>query len=208
MSLILRSDLLRALSLDSQARLTTDPNRPVRLGAGDGVKTTWDTPFSEATALKGYVDGTLVPGTTLKVATGTDGVDQIQFPSAPALGKVVAVSADGLAVNTVVLDEAISQAEQIVQSAVQSAGYTWPVTGDALKVVEPLIVGLVKWLLRDRRDLEERSDMPEWIRMQLTRIATGEWKLPPGTPVVVDTSISADSLSYGSEAQVFTEDQA
>lgn len=203
MSLISRSELV--LSLDSQARMTTDPNRPIRLGSGNGATTTWDTPFIEATTLKGYVDGALVTGTTLKRATGTDGVDQIQFPSAPTSGKIVAVSADGLAINVVVLDEVIAQAEKIVKASVQSAGYVWPVTGDALDTIQPLLVGLTKWRLRDRRDLDDRNDMPEWIRMQLTRIAKGEWRLPVGTPVVAPPSTTSDSLAYGSDESVFTE---
>lgn len=203
--LIARSDLLRALSLDSQARLTTDPNRPVRLGVGNGVRKVFDTPFLEATTLKGYLEGNLISGTTMKKAAGAGGLDQIKFAAAPGSGRLVSVSADGLAINTVVLDEAISQAEQMVQASVQSAGYAWPVTGNALESVTPLIVGLVKWLLRDRRDLDDRADMPEWIRMQLTRIANGEWKLPPGTRVVSESaSSSRDSLSYGSDEPVFT----
>lgn len=209
MSLISRSELVRTLSLDSQARMTTDPNRPVRLGAGDGVKTTWDTPFTEASSLKGFVDGVLVTGTTLKIATGTDSVDQIQFPAAPALGKVVAVSADGLALNIANLAEALDDAENRMEGSVLSAGYQWPVTGAALRAVTPEIVREVKEILRLRRDLEVprnaagRTPQEQWRY----NMAKGDIKLPPDTPLAAATPTDSTSVLYGSEASVFNEDE-
>lgn len=205
MSLISRSDLLRALSLDSQAQLSSDLNRPIRIATADGVLSTWDTPFLEATALRGYVNGALVAGTTLGMATGTDGVDRITFPSPPALGAIIAVAADGGAINWAVVSEAVSQAEQLLRSAVQSAGYAWPISGAALEAETPVIVALTKWLLRDRRSTadEERSGMPTWLRDHLADLAKGSIKLPPGTALAgVDTT----TVSYGSEEQVFAEE--
>lgn len=206
--LIPRSELVRTLSLDSQARMTTDPNRPVRLGTGDGLKTTWDTPFIEASTLKGYVDGVVVTGTTLKMGTGTDGVDQIQFPSAPATGKTVAVSADGLAVNLTNLTEAQDDAENRMEGSVLSAGYQWPVTGAALRTITPEIVREVKEILRLRRDLEVsrnasgRTPQEQWRY----NLAKGDIKLPPDTPVASVTSTDSSNLLYGSEESVFNED--
>lgn len=206
MSLVDRSHLLRALSLDSQARTTTDPNRPVQVGTGDGVTRVFDTPFLEATTLKGYVGGALVTGTVLKKATGADGVDQIQFSTAPASGEAVSVSADGLAINLAVLEEVLDQAEAEMEGSVRSAGYSWPVTGDALRILTPKIVSEVKELLRFRRDLDVprnaagRTPQEQW-RFEL---ATGKVRLPINTPVESQSLSSTESLAYGSDETVFS----
>ena len=46
------ADLLAALSQDSQAKLTTDTTRRFVVGSGDGLETTFTTPFLEITSIK------------------------------------------------------------------------------------------------------------------------------------------------------------
>lgn len=193
------------MSMDSQARTTTDPARPVRVGVGDGYTTVFDTPFLEATTLKGFVDGTEVTGTALLRASGADDTDQIRFTAAPAAGTIVSVSANGTAINLVVLDQAIEQAEMNMKGAVQSAGYAWPVTGDALDIVTSQIVSEVTELLRLRRGLDVprnaagRTPQEQW-RYDL---ATGKFRLPSNTPAD-SVSTPQSGLAHGSYRPVFT----
>jgi phage gp36-like protein len=149
-----RSDLLAAISQDSQAKLSTDPSRVWPVGTGDGLKTTFDTPFLEATTLKAFVDGEEVtsPAPTLSRGTGTGGRDQVVFGTAPAEGAVVAVSADAKAINADVLDA--------VATAVSSDmdGYLHaylPISDAALRAtLKYKGILLAKMRLRGRRNVD------------------------------------------------------
>lgn len=177
------ADLIRAASWDTLARLSSDPSQPYSLGTGNGVTTEWDTPFTRASSLKGYVDGAVVTGTTLSRGTGAAGVDQIAFPAAPATGKPVSVTADSLAVNTAVVNEAIGDAEKQAGGAYSRVGRVWPPTGTALEAERPFIEDLTVALLRERRTLEP-TKRDERAFKHFDDIAMGRLPLPADAPAV------------------------
>lgn len=177
------ADLTRAASWDTLARLSSDPSQPHSLGTGNGVTTGWDTPFTRASSLKGYVDGAVVTGTTLSRGTGAAGVDQITFSTAPATGKPVAVTADALAVNTAVVNEAITDAEKQAGGAYSRVGRAWPPTGTALEAERPFIEDLTVALLRERRTLEP-TKRDERAFKHFDDIAMGRLLLPADAPAV------------------------
>lgn len=177
------ADLTRAASWDTLARLSSDPSQPHSLGTGNGVTTSWDTPFTRASSLKGYVDGAVVTGATLSRGTGAASVDQITFPAAPATGKPVAVTADALAVNTAVVDDAIADAEQQAGGAYSRVGRAWPPTGTALEAEQPFIEDLALALLRERRSLDP-TERDKRAFQHFDDIAMGRLPLPADAPAV------------------------
>lgn len=204
--LVDRSFLVRAISMDSQARTTNDGNRPVRIGVADGILDTWDTPFLEASSVKGYLDGASAAVAFLP-ASGADGVDRVRFSAVPAAGKIVAVSADAAAINLDVLEAVQADAEERMAGSVQAAGYKWPITGSALTVVRPEIVREVKELLRARRGQDITRNAAGRTPQEQWRydIATGKIPLPPDTPKVTASDVDADDAGgvWGSDVAVF-----
>ncbi len=197
-----RADLLAALSQDSQARLTTDTTRRFVVGSGDGLETTFTTPFLEVTSIKGYVDGTQVttPAPTLSRGTGTDGRDEIVFSAAPAGGTTVSVTVDAGAINADVLDAVL------VAVSAEIDGYLHaylPVTDAALlATLKGKAVLLAKVRLRGRRNL----DVVDPVELEY-RTAV-RWLEGVGKGDIVlhlsdtDPEIEAEGLS-GSEPPVF-----
>lgn len=179
-------DVLLFVSPNSQARLTTEPGRPWRIGVGPSHPvTTWDTPYIGATTLTGYFNGALQANTTLLVGTGAGGTDQITFACPPLPGVVVTVVADSEAINSVIVDRAITAASREIDRYI-SGRYKTPVTNATLLAqLRDVATEGVKWILRRRRDLEEWNPIVEqrkailrWLEMvakgQIPLVATAE----------------------------------
>jgi phage gp36-like protein len=178
-----RADLLAALSHDSQAKLSTDPSRRWTVGSGDGAETTFTTPFLEATALKVYIDGTLLTdgAPALSRGTGAEGRDQIVFAEAPADGDVIAVSADAAAINVDVLDSVLASVSSQIDGYLHAV---LPVTDPALlESLRGKAVLLARVRLRGRRNLDVVDPVElEWkaaIRW-LEMVAEGKIPLSSG----------------------------
>lgn len=197
-----RADLLAALSQDSQAKLSTDTSRRWTVGSGDGVETTFTTPFLEATSLKVYVDGALVTdlAPTLSRGTGTDKRDQVVFATAPAGGAVIAVSADGSAINLDVLDSVLASVSAQIDGYLHAV---LPVTDAALlESLRGKAVILARVRLRGRRNLDVVDPVElEWkaaIRW-LEMVAEGK------IPVSSGATAGGGEFLSGSFGQVFSD---
>lgn len=200
-----RADLLAALSQDSQAKLTTDTTRRFVVGTGDGVETTFTTPFLEVTSIKGYVDATQVttPAPTLSRGTGTDGRDEIVFSSAPAAGTTVSVTVDAGAINADVLDTVL------VAVSAEFDGYlisALPVSDTALLAsLKAKAIVFAKIKLRGRRNLDVVDPVEMEYRAAvrwLEAVAEGKILLPsPATSGTSDEGVYV----YGGHAAVFSD---
>jgi len=197
-----RADLLAALSQDSQAKLSTDTSRRWTVGSGDGVETTFTTPFLEATSLKVYVDVALVTdlAPTLSRGTGTDKRDQVVFATAPAGGAVIAVSADGSAINLDVLDSVLASVSAQIDGYLHAV---LPVTDAALlESLRGKAVILARVRLRGRRNLDVVDPVElEWkaaIRW-LEMVAEGK------IPVSSGATAGGGEFLSGSFGQVFSD---
>jgi phage gp36-like protein len=149
-----RADLLAALSHDSQAKLTTDTARRWVVGTGDGVRTTWNTPFVEVTSIKGYLNGDVVtaPAPTLSRGTGTGERDQIILGAPPPVGTVVSVTVDAGAKNADVLDKVCASVSSFLSGYVRA---NEPISDTGLLETlkdKGLLVATVR--LRGRRNLD------------------------------------------------------
>ena len=200
MTIVSRAAIISAISLPSQGKLTTEPTKAIVVGTGDGVATDFETPFIYSTALKGFVNDVTAPLTLIR---GRGELDYAKFTTAPASGTTVTVSADSEAINTIVLDMALEDADRIIRGAAQSGGYQWPLNSGSADVARPYASGLVKWLLRSRRGIEDNADIPGWIDGWLRAIARREEFFPMGAPIDVVSVSSSDTLAYGSEESLF-----
>jgi phage gp36-like protein len=195
-----RSDVLAILSQDSEARLTTDPKRAVPLAVkGDGLADTFDTPFMGATTINATVAG-IETNCTLLSNAGTDGVDQIQFATPPDIGAVIAVKGDINAVDTSIVDKAIADASDEIDSYIPQT--LTPLTDAAIvRLIRPKAVFLVKWRLRRRRDQQEWDPiMVEYRQVYawLMAFLKGDISLPLQAPdALPDTSGAA----FGAETE-------
>jgi phage gp36-like protein len=200
-----RADLLSALSYDSQAKLTTDITRKWTVGTGDGVETTFDTPFIEVTSIKGYLDGTQVtsPAPTLSRGTGTGGRDQIVFGSAPALGKVVSVTVDASAINADVLDAVLASVSADFDGYLISA---LPISDATLLAsLEAKAILFARVRLRGRRNLDVVDPIEMEYRAAVRWLeAVAEGKIPLPSPSTSGSS-EEGAYVYGSHASVFSD---
>lgn len=196
-----RSDLLAAISQDSQAKLSTDPSRVWPIGTGDAAEKTFTTPFLETTTLKVYVAGAEVTaGWTLSRGTGTDDRDQVVFGTAPADGAVVAVSADAKAINAEVLDAVAAAVSADMDGYLHAY---LPISDAALRAtLKYKGILLAKMRLRGRRnvdvvdafELEWKAAM-DWFKS----VAKGDIVLNLSAN---DPELEAEGL-FGSEPAVF-----
>lgn len=199
-----RADLLAALSHDSQAKLSTDPSRREVCGTGDGVKTTFTTPFIETTTAKVYVDGVAVTtGWTLSRGTGTDSRDEIVFSPAPAAGKVVSVSADAAAINLNVLDAVLKSVSGTM--AKYLSGVDPAILSEHAESLKAMAILFAQKRLRGRRNLDivdpiesECREAERWL------LAVAEGKILLQSPAA---SVSSDDGAYvfGSHTAVFSD---
>lgn len=199
-------DVLLLVAAEGQARLTTEPGRPVLLGVADSTSTeTWDTPFVGSSALTGYFNGVAQTGSTISVGTGPNGTDQIVFASAPSSGIGVTVSADAGAINSAVVLKAIDSASREIDRYI-GGRYTTPVTDPVtLTQLNEVAIKGVRWLLRQRRSMEEWSPIAEdrkaivrWLEL----VAKGQ--VPLAASAVENTvTLSSDDPLAGSEDSVF-----
>lgn len=203
-----RSDLLSALSLDSQAKLTNDPLRRWNIGVGDGVTRRWVTPFIETTAFKGYVNAVAVtPDPTVSTGSGSSSRDEVLFSAAPDLNAVVAVTADKDAINADIIDRALLAATETINSYLHAI---LPVTdANLLGALRGKAVLLAQMRLRSRRNLDVVDPLEmEWkaaVRW-LEGIAKGDIVVAPGA---VDAASGGDEgdFAYGSFDPVFSTDE-
>ncbi len=150
-----RDAILVALSSERQAQATNDPLRRVQLGAADGVKLRFLTPFVEVTTATVYLAGVKQEtGWSLSSGTGIDGRDEIVFASAPASG-MVSATADNRAINILVLDLAREDAWQTVVRYMPRG--TNLSDADLLAKLIPIAIRQVKLVFRGRRD----QDVPD-----------------------------------------------
>ncbi len=200
-----RADLLAALSQDSQAKLSTDPSRRWVVGTGDGIATTFTTPFLEITTFKVYVDGTLLTASipTLSRGTGTDGRDRIVFATAPTAGQVVSVSADASAINADVLDAVLASVSASIDKYLNGVG---TITGATLLAsLKAMAVLFAQKRLRGRRSLDavdpieaECREAERWL------LAVAEGKIPISQgSVEAEPDGSDGDYAYGSFEPVF-----
>lgn len=201
-----RSDLLSALSLDSQAKLSNDPLRRWNIGIGDGVTDRFVTPFIETTTFAGYVDGVLVtPAPDVSTGTGSALRDEAVFDTAPASSTVVAVTADRDAINADVIDRALLSATETINGYLHAL---LPVT-DAylLESLRGKSVLLAQMRLRSRRSLDvvdplelEWKAAVKWLEL----VAAGKIPITSGT---VDTTPDGDegSFAFGGFGQAFSD---
>lgn len=173
------ADVLALVSMDAQARLATDPDTFVAVGAGDGIKTTFDTPFLNASALSATVNG-VAAATTTSVGTGPDGTDRIVFGTAPTTGLVVKVKADNRAINTDVVKLCIVLATNKIKGHLARYVSENP-SAAVLAVLQPKAVFFTRWYLRMRRSMEEWDPIREEYRAEnawLVAVAKGQIALP------------------------------
>jgi phage gp36-like protein len=193
-----RSDVLAILSQDSEARLTTDAKRAVILPVqGDGLSTVFSTPFVGATTITATVAG--VPtGLTLLPNAGPDGVDQIAFAVPPDVGAVIAVKGDTNAIDTSIVDRAIADACDEIDSYIPM-NLTPIQVANVVRLIRPKAVFLVKWRLRRRRDQQEWDPiMKEYAQTYawLMAFMQGKISLPIDAPLAQP---NAPGVSYGGE---------
>ena len=202
-----RSDVLAILSQDSEARLTTDPTRAVILPLkGDGLATIFDSPFYGATTITATVAG-VATAITLLPNAGAQGVDQIQFATAPVSGAVIAVKGDQKAIDTSIVDRAIADASDEIDSyarpAMSLAGLGWPIAdAGVLAMIRPKVVFLVKWRLRRRRDQQEWDPMMAEYRQAyvwLAALMKGDIGFPVGQIESPSTTDNPTGASFGEE---------
>lgn len=200
-----RADLLAALSQDSQAKLTTDTTRRFVVGTGDGLETTFTTPFLEVTSIKGYVDGTQVtsPAPTLSRGTGTDGRDEIVFSAAPALGTIVSVTVDAGAINADVLDAVL------VAVSAEFDGYlisALPISNTALLAsLKAKAIVFAKIKLRGRRNLDVVDPVEMEYRAAVRwfeAVANGKIPLPSSS---ASASSGEGVYVYGGHTAVYSD---
>jgi phage gp36-like protein len=200
------ADVLLSVSPDSQARLSTEAGRPVVLGVATSTpQTTWPTPFIGATKLDGYFNGTLQAGTTISVGTGPGGTDQIIFATAPSAGVGVTASADALAINSAVVALAITAASGEIDQYI-GGRYQTPVTDPlTLRQLWGVTIKGVRWLLRQRRSMEEWSPIAEdrkavvrWLEL----VAKGQIPLAASATEAAP-AVPATPAFSGSERSVF-----
>ena len=203
-----RNDVLAVLSQDQEARLTNDPTDQVYVATADGWQTKFDLPFARTTTLKPYLNNVLqTTGWTLLPYGGSDpAVDAIQFTVAPLVGVVLTASADQRAVYMTVVDQAIKDASDEMDSYL--VRYQTPVTSAAiLRLIRPKVVTLAKYRMRGRRDLgqspaalKEQDRLYDW----LTRVATGKIALVVAEQTGVSNPVMGDSGAlYGGEDSTF-----
>lgn len=197
-----RADLLAALSQDSQAKLTTDTTRRFVVGSGDGLETTFTTPFVEVTSIKGFVDGTQVttPAPTLSRGTGTDGRDEIVFSAAPASGTAVSVTVDAGAINAYVLDAVLTSVSGTISKHL--SGVDPAIVSEHAESLRAMAVLFAQKRLRGRRNLDVVDPIEAECRENerwLLAVAKGDIVLHLGA---ADPEIEAEGLS-GSEPPVF-----
>lgn len=204
-----RADLLAALSQDSQAKLSTDPSRRWVCGTGDGIATTFTTPFLEITTFKVYVDGTLLTASipTLSRGTGADSRDRIVFATAPPAGQVVSVSADASAINVDVLDSVLASVSAMIDGYLHAI---LPVTDTALLAsLKAKAILFAKVTLRGRRNLDVVDPIEmEWkaaVRW-LELVAEGKIPISQGS-VEAEPDGSDGDYAYGSFEPVFATDE-
>lgn len=198
-----QSDFLEAMSQDSQARIANDPTRKWRIAtAGDGVTTTFTTPFMEAATVVGYVSGVVATG-TLSKGTGTGGVDRYIFDTAPAAAAAIDFTADKGAINLTIVNKLLDAASGVMNRyLVKYLPISDPTT---LTLLTPVCVTIAKCRGRARRDLE----LSEGLRLELkeamtwlTLVLKGDAELPIGqstTPVPLEDIED----SFGSETEIF-----
>ncbi|MEO7921674.1 MAG: phage protein Gp36 family protein [Thermoanaerobaculia bacterium] len=193
----------------SQSRLTHDPATYLSVGIGNGVKTTFDTPFVESRTLAAEVDGVTVPGITLSRGTGSGGVDRVVFAVAPAAGAGVNVTADEDAINLTELEAALADASDYLDGLL-CGRYIVPITSDAaLRIIRIHCILLTKWFLAQRRGIggsypEYEKDAEASIKY-ITDAGQGDAALPADTTRVGSPAPSASSGFVGSETVVFSQ---
>lgn len=173
------ADVLALVSLDAQARLATDPDTYIAVGAGDGLALTFDTPFINSSALSATVNG-VAAGTTMSVGTGPDGTDQVVFAVAPALGAVVKVKADARAINSAIVQQCIVLATNKIKGHLARYVPENP-SAAVLAVLQPKAVFFTRWYLRMRRSMEEWDPIRDEYKSEtawLVAVAKGDISLP------------------------------
>jgi phage gp36-like protein len=181
------ADVLALVSQDAEARMATDPAVAVSLGlAGTGGQDIFETPFYGSTTLTTFVDNGATASTILP-GQGTNGTDQVQFSPAVAEGSLVTCKADQKAVNTAVIQALINDASQDMRGYFARYG---DLPADALSMVRPRCVFLVRWKLRQRRNMNEWDPIIkdfERLEKWLEGVATGKIALTASTPVAQAT---------------------
>lgn len=196
-----RSDLLSAVSLDSQAKQTNDPSRRWNIGVGDGVTRRWVTPFIETTTFTGYVNGLAVtPSPSVSTGSGSSSRDEAVFSAAPSLNAVVAVTADKDAINADIVDRALLAGAEMINTYLHAI---LPVTDpNLLGVLRDKNVLFARVRLRGRRNLDVVDPVEMEYRTAvrwLEGVAKGDIVLWTGQGAPED---EAEALS-GSEPPVF-----
>lgn len=198
-------DFLEVLSPDSQAKLTNDPATFWTIGTGDGVVTTFDTPWVRTSSITGLlIAGTpAAPHFTLSRGTGTDGVDRVVFTSAPT--GLIEGKADGGAAVRQVLVECLEKASDDVDGYLP--GITPATDPVVIRKLAPKVLFLARWRLRRRRNLEakdaerdERKDVIRWLELVAKKpeLLTGT----SGAASVRKIAIDSDDVVFGDDSAV------
>jgi phage gp36-like protein len=198
------ADVLALVSLDAQARMATDAERPVSLGVSPfGGQQLWETPFYDATEILAYVNRVQDMGATLVYGGGPNGTDRINLSAPAPAGAVVTAAGDLKSVNTAVVQQCIVLAAGKIKGSLARYG-TENLPADVVAVLQPLNVFYTRWFLRMRRSMNEWDPIIEEFKSNertLLNFATGKMALPASAPIA--TAAPPSPVPIHSEPNVF-----